>query len=42
VGADHGVVGNIVGGGLGAKQETILNILFDESIAIVAADNRIG
>jgi hypothetical protein len=38
----HGVVGNIVGGGLGAQQEMIPNILFDEPVAVVAADDRIG
>src|SRR5260370_2033550 len=38
----HGVVGNIVGGGFGAKQKMIANILFDESVAVVTADDRIG
>ena len=38
----HGVVSNIVGGGLGAKQEMITNILFDEPVAIVTTDDWIG
>jgi hypothetical protein len=38
----HGVVGNIVGGGFAAKQEMIPNILFDEPMAIVTADDWIG
>ena len=38
----HRVIGHIVGGGLGAQQEMIPNILFDEPMAIVTADNGIG
>jgi hypothetical protein len=38
----HGVVGNIVGGGLGAKQEMVPNIQFDEPVAVVATDDGIA
>jgi hypothetical protein len=38
----HGVVGNIVGGGLGAKQEMVPNIQFEEPVAVVATDDGIG
>jgi hypothetical protein len=39
----HRVVGNMVGGGFGAKKEMIANILFDEPpVAIVTTDNGIG
>ena len=38
----HSVVGNIVGSGLGAKQEMIANVLFNEPVSIVTTDNGIG
>ena len=37
-----GVVGNVVGGGLGAEQEMIAEVLFDEAMAIVAANDGVG
>ena len=36
-----GVVGNIVGGRLGAEQEMIADVLFDEAMAIVTANDGI-
>ncbi len=36
------VVGHIVGGRLGAQDEMIANVLFEEAIAVVAADDRVG
>ena len=37
-----GVVGNVVGGRLRAKKEMIADVLFDEAMAIVAANDGIG
>jgi hypothetical protein len=37
-----GVVVNVVGGRLGAEQDMIADVLFDEAMAIVAADDGIG
>ena len=37
-----GVIVDVVGGGLGTKQEMIADVLFDEAMAIVTADNGIG
>jgi hypothetical protein len=37
-----GVIVNVVGGGLGTKQEMIADVLFDEAIAIVSAFDGIG
>jgi len=36
------VVGNVVGGRLGAEQEMIADVLFDEAMAIVTANDGIG
>ena len=37
-----GVVGDVVGGRLGAEQEMIADVLFDEAMAIVTANDGIG
>jgi len=37
-----GVIVNVVGGGLGTKQEMIADVLFDEAMAIVSAFDGIG
>ena len=37
-----GVVVNVVGGWLGAEQEMIADVLFDEAMAIVTANDGIG
>jgi TetR/AcrR family transcriptional repressor of nem operon len=37
-----GIVGNVVGGGLGTKQEMIADVLFDEAMAIVTANDGWG
>ena len=37
-----GVVVNVVGGRLGAEQEMIADVLFDEAMAIVTANDGIG
>lgn len=38
----HGVVVDVVGGGFGAQQEVIADVLFDEAMAIVTTDDGIG
>jgi hypothetical protein len=38
----HAVVSHIVGRRLGAHDEMITDVLFDEAMAVVAADNRVG
>src|SRR5271169_2695732 len=37
-----GVIGDVVGGRLGAEKEMIADVLFDEAMAIVATDDGIG
>src|ERR1700732_1843415 len=37
-----GVVVHVVGGGFGTQQEMIADVLFDEAMAIVAANDGIG
>ena len=37
-----GVVVHVVGGGLGTEQEMIADVLFDEAMAIVTANDGIG
>ena len=41
-GLGHGVVGHVVGGCFGAEQKVIADVLLDEPLAIVAADDRVG
>src|SRR6266566_7528671 len=41
-GLGHRVVRHVVGGRLGAEQEMIADVLFDESVAVVAANHRVG
>ena len=36
------VVGDIIGGGLGAQAEMIAHVLLDEAISIVATNHRVG
>ena len=38
----HAIVGNIVGGRFSAKITVVADILFEEPVLIVAADDRIG
>jgi hypothetical protein len=38
----HPVVGDVVGGRLGAQDQVIANILLDEAVAVMAANDRVG
>jgi len=38
----HGVVGNVVGGSLGAEKKMVADILFDEAVPIMATDDGMG
>ena len=38
----HSVVGHVVAGGLGSEDQVVAHILLDKTVAVVAADHRVG